>query len=232
MVRDIWYPHTKPADSAQSRLHGSHQLRLHLILQLTAIITVRHIPADILVKQKRVRNSERIGTIAPNTHIHIQTNIVIYVPKRNRRSCAIQIVHNFLRIEEINSLVLACTAAERKSLPHGFEGIHNTVTQITAEQAGLSGLVKNKLSGLRTELHNTALFHNNHTLALVHCHNGTIGNDIICSFIIAASAVLSPFSLCHQDIIGKGITVKVFPPLVCQKGTYRILCRSDQSHNL
>ena len=201
MAGDIRHTHPQTADFAQRRLHGRHQLGLHLVLDLAAAVGIRHVPAHVLIEQQRIRNPEGIGTVAADSHVHIQADIVIYVAERYGRSRAVQIVHDLFGIEKIHPLILGGSAPKAEALPKGLEGLFQVLSQVSVEQAGLRGIVVDKLPGLRAEFRNAALLYDHHALSLVDSDDGAVRDDIIHSLVAvtAAARALPPF--CHQNVI-------------------------------
>lgn len=71
------------ADFGKGGLEGGEQLRFQLAVQRGAGIVLRHVAADIGVKQQGVGDMVTVLAEAANAHIHVDTGSLVHHPEGN-----------------------------------------------------------------------------------------------------------------------------------------------------
>jgi hypothetical protein len=137
-------------------------------------------------------------------------------------------VHDLLDIEEVDSLILRCITTKGKTFSDIGKSILNALAKIAVEQAGFCRRIIYELTGIRTELYDSALIHNDHTLSFVNCYDGAVGDYVLHTLGIAVTSIGYPLlSFYYQYIVGKRITVEILSPLVSHHAADCIFCCSD-----
>ena len=218
------------ADFGKGGLEGGEQLRFQLAVQRGAGIVLRHVAADIGVKQQGVGDMVTVLAEAANAHIHVDTGSLVHHPEGNGTGGAVFIAGDLLGVDIIDALVLGGLAAEGKALADVLEHLSDALAQMAGENAGLRGGVIDKFAGLGADLRHLALIHNEHTLSVRHGNDRAGGDDVLIALIVAGTA-RDLFAALHRQRIGaQRLTVKIFLPLVRQHAAGGTGCRFDQSH--
>ena len=106
--------------------------------------------------------------MAANGDVHVEPDVAVHHTERNRIRRPVFIPHNFFRIEEIDALILGGISAEGKTLTDRLEGIEDSLSKASVENARLRRGVIEKFSRLGTKLRHLALIDDNHALSLVY----------------------------------------------------------------
>lgn len=227
--RRVADPHV--ADAGKGRLEGGQQLGFELAVDLAALITSLYIAADIGIEQQRVGDSVGILTKTANRDVDINARPLIHDAEGNRRGRAVLVADQFLGVEVVDPLILGGLAAKGETLADGLEHLADALAQVAGKNTGFRGHVVCILARLSAHVHHLALLHNEHTLAVRHRDDGTVGDDVIAAFCVAGTARGTFLSLYRQHIGGDCLTVEVFLPLVGQHAARTAQCRFNKSHN-
>ena len=224
--------HLQKGELCKSRLKGAYELGLELRVDLGALELVRNIRANVGVEQQRVCDTVGIHTVAAKVNVHIEVDALVAYAERNRVVRTKLVVHQFLGIEIVNSLILAGVTAERKTLADLLEGIQNSLAQAAVEDTRLAGGIINELTGLGADLNDLALLHDNHTLAVRNGNLRSVRNDIVRALGVGAAAAYHFLALLHQNIERHCLTIEEFLPLIRQHAAGRTNECTDKSHTL
>ena len=205
-------------------LQSGEQLALELTVDFGAVIVLCNVSAHVGVEKYRVAEVIAVFAEAADADIYVNSGSLVDDSERNRGGSAVFVPHKLLGVEIVNSLILCGVAAECETLADGLEGVKNTAAEVAREDGRLRGGVKNELAGYCAELHDLALFDDCHALAVRNGDDGALGDDIVLSLGVAASAAHSLLSFSHENVNGHGIAVKILSPLVCHYAAY---CAAD-----
>ena len=200
----------------KSRLQRADKLRFQLAVQFIAGVVLRDVAADFCIEQQGVRNAVGVHAGAADGHIHIQSDFGIHHAERDRVWRAEFVVDQLFGVEVIHPLILSGVAAKGKALAHRAEGLQDTVTQRSGEDAGFRGGVVCKLSRLGADLHDLALLHDHHALPVRHGDDAAVGNNIVIALGIGRAGTSALAALHHHSVLIHCLAIEVFLPLVGQ----------------
>ena len=147
---------------------------------------------------------EGIFTVTTQRSIQIQSDILIDHTERNGACSTKEIVHDLLNIKKVDSLILCRITSESKTLPDIGKCILNALTKISVEQAGLGGRIIYEFTCIGTELYNSALIHDDHTLSFVDRHDRAVGDNVLHTLGVTVTSIgYTLLSFYYQHIIGK-----------------------------
>ena len=183
------------------RLQCADELGFQLAVQLIAGIILRNISADARVEQQRVGDAVGIHTGAADRHIHIQSDLGIHHTEGDGVGGAKFIVDQLFGIEIIHPLVLSGIAAKGKPFAHSFKGLHDRFAQISVKYAGFGRHIVGILSRFGTDFYNLSLLHDHHALAVCHCNDAAVGDQVVTALCIgrAGAGALAAFD--HHDVL-------------------------------
>ena len=222
-------PHFR--DFGKSRLKGSQELSFHLPGNLVGFIVLRHIAADIGIKQQRVSQADTVLTETSDGDVQINTRSLIHHPEGDGAGGTVLVAGELLCVEIIDTLIFGCLASKGKALSNVQEHALNGFPQIAGENAGLRGHVVGILSRLSAHVHHFSLFHDEHALAVRHGDYRTVGDDVVITFAVAGASCDFLLSFDRQYIRGDGLAVEEFLPLVRQHAASRSQRGFNQSHS-
>ena len=219
-------------DLCECGLQGGEQLRLHLPRDLLGLKVLADVTADIGIEQHGVFQADTVLAEAADTDIQIDSRPLVHHPEGNGAGSAVLVAGELLGVEVVDPLILGGFAAEGKALADVLEHALDGFTQIAGKEAGFCGCIVGVLARLGTHIHNLALLHDEHTLAVCHRDDRAVGDDVVIPFGVAGAARDLLFSLDGQYIRRNGFAVEKFLPLVGQHAAGSSECSFDQSHSV
>ena len=201
---------------AESRLQSVDEFRFELVVDLLAGKLALHIAAKPCVEQQRIGDHIGIHAVAAHLHSAADTDALVYHFKYDRAGRTEFVVQNFFGVEIIYPLILAGVAAVSETLADGLKRILDAFAQTACKDRRLGGSVVCKFTGFGADLHDLALFHDDHALTVRHGNSGTVGDDVIVPFCVGGTPANTLFPLAHQYIVGQCFAVKEFLPLIGQ----------------
>ena len=202
-------------DLGKGGLQSGEQLGLQLAVQLISGVGGGHIAANVGVEQQGVGDPIAVLAKAADGDVDIQADVGVHHTEGNGRRRAVLVAGQLLGVEVIHSLVLGDLSAEGKAFADLLEHGLDTVAQVAGEDGRLGGGVIDILAGDGADVHDLALLHDQHALAVGHGDHRAAGDDIVAALVGGAAGRLF-LPLDRKDIVGKRFTVKIFLPLICQ----------------
>ena len=179
-------------DSGKSRLQRRKQLGTHLADQLFHGVIRRHIPADVRIEEQRICQPEAVFAKAADRDVHIQADILVHNPERNRRWRPILVSGDLFGIEIIDSLILRSFTAEGEALSDHLEDLGDALSEISRENGRLGGCVILVFPRLRTDIDDLALFNNQHALPVSDGNDRSAGDDVVNTVVPTAECGTFP----------------------------------------
>ena len=220
------------ADLGEGGLEGRQQLGLELAVQPVAGVVLADVAADVGVEQHGVGDAVAVLAEAADAHVDVDAGPLVHHAEGHGAGRAVLIADKLLGVEVVDALILGGLAAEGKAVGHGTEHVLQALAQTAAEQGRLRGHVVGILAGLGAHVHDLALVHDEHALAVRHRDDGAVGDDVVIAVTVAGASGGLFLSLYRQHVLGNGVTIKIFLPLVSQRTAGRAHRRSDKSHSL
>ena len=208
------------------------EFRFHLPRDLLCLEVLGDVAADVFVKQHGVCQTDTVLAETADADVHIDSRPLVHHPEGNGAGGTVLVAGELLGIEVVDPLVLGGFAAEGKALADVLEHALDGFTQIAGKEAGFCGCIVGVLARLGTHIHNLALLHDEHTLAVCHRDDRAVGDDVVISLGVAGAARDLLFSLDGQYIRREGFTVEKFLPLVSHYAAGSSECSFDQSHSV
>ena len=228
--------HAHLGDTRKRRLQSREQLALHLRIEAIAREGLLDVTADVLVEDERI--GDPIGVLAVHAHlgVHVEAEVRVDDTERNRRSRAVFVPVDFLRVEVVDTLVLARVATERKALADTLKRRLDALAKRAVEDRRLSRAVIGELAGLGAHVDDLAGFDDDHALAIVHGNNRAIGDDVALALRVRAAALVgcTLLALRRQRVFVEHVRVAVeeLAPRISKHATCRTGNRLDQTHLL
>ena len=219
-------------DLGEGGLEGGQQLRFQLAVQPVAGVSLAHVAAHVGVEQHGVADAVAVLAEAADAHIDVDTGALIHHPERDGGRRAVLVADQFLGVEIIDALILGRFAAEGEAVGHVVEHVLDAVAQVAHEQGRLGGLVIGVLAGGGAHVHDLALIHDEHTLAVRHRDDRTVGDDVLVALGVAGALGGLFLTLYRQYVFGNGLAVEVFLPLIRHHAADAAQCRFNKSHSL
>ena len=220
------------ADLGEGGLKGGQQLRFQLAVQPVAGVVLTDVAADIGVEQHGVADTVAVLAEAADAHIDVDTGALIHHPERDGGRCAVFVADQLLGVEIIDALILGRFAAEGEAVGHVVEYVFDAFAQVAHEQGGLGGLVVGVLAGGGAHVHDLALIHDEHTLAVGHRDDRAVGDDVLVTLGVAGALGGLLLTLYRQYVFRNGLAVEVFLPLIRHHAAEAAQCRFNKSHSL
>ena len=174
----------KVGELSKSGLKRADELCLELIVYLFAGIILLDIAADIGIEEHGVVYLIGIYARAADCDIDIKAYLRIDDTERNRVRSAELVVHQFLGVEIIDTLILSGISAVGETLTDGLECLFNAVAERARENRGLRGGIICKLAGLRAELDYLALLDYHHALSVRNGYTRAVCDDVVAALCV------------------------------------------------
>ena len=184
MYDDLIGAKLKVGELSKSGLKRADELCLELIVYLFAGIILLDIAADIGIEEHGVVYLIGIYARAADCDIDIKAYLRIDDTERNRVRSAELVVHQFLGVEIIDTLILSGIAAVGETLTDGLECLFNAVAERARENRGLRGGIICKLAGLRAELDYLALLDYHHALSVRNGYTRAVCDDVVAALCV------------------------------------------------
>ena len=98
-----------------------------------------------------------------------------------------------------------------------LEALHDTLPKTSGKHAGLRGCVIGISPGLRADINDRALIHDDHTLAFIDHDRGTVCDDIVTAALVQeARFAVVMLALAYKDVILHFRAVKIIFPLISE----------------
>ena len=219
-------------DLGEGRLQGADELGFELGVDLASGIVALDVAADVGIEQQRIGDAVGVHAAAADRHVQIQVDLMVHHTEGDGRGGAELVVHDLLGVEVVDALILAGVAAEGEALADELEGFLQAVAKLAGEDAGLGGGIIGKLAGLGADLHDFALLHDDHALAVGHCDEGAVGDDIVVALGVARAGGDPLLPLDHEGICIDGVTIEEFLPLIGQNAAHGADSCLNESHSI
>ena len=154
-------------DLRERGLQSCQELGAQLVLDLGPSVLIVHVRGDVLVEQDRVGQAIGILAEAADRDVDVETDVPVDDAVRNRAGRAVFVPDDILCVEIIDALVLGSHAAVGETGLELVEGREHALSEAAAEDAGFRRSVIRVGARLRAQVHDRALVHDDHALALV-----------------------------------------------------------------
>ena len=211
-------------------LEGGQQLRLHLPRYLLGSEILADVAADVGVEQHGVFQPDAVFTEAADADVYVDARALVHHPEGDGAGRAVLVAGQLLGVEIVDALVLWRLAAEGEALADVLKHALDGFAQVTGKEARLRGRVVGVFARLGAHIHDPALLHDKHALAVCHSDDGAVGDDVVIALGVAGAARDLLLSLQRQNFRGYGLAVEEFLPLI---GQYASGCPKrgfDKSH--
>ena len=151
---------------------------------------------------------------------------MIHNTEGDRGGGAILVAHDFLGVEVVNPLIPAYITAEGEAAAKSLEGILDALSQGAGEDGGFCRSVVGKHAGFGAEFCDPTVIDDDHSLTVGNGNGRTVGDDIFRTLGVGGTSAGAFLGFGHQNVLGKGITIKILFPLVsqhtagCTKGSF------------
>ena len=224
---------TLGTQAGKGGLQLGQELAAHLALQIRAAEheILLHVAADTDIELHGVGQKEAVLAEAADADVDVQRSTLIHHAERHGVGGAILVADDLLDIEEVDALILGGLAAEGKALADGAEYALDALAQIAGKQRGLGGHIVGVLAGNGAHIHDLALLHDDHALAVIDRDDRTVGDDVVASLGVRGTAGNTLLALAHQNLGRQRFAIEVFFPLVGKHTAGSTQCSFDQTHN-
>ena len=216
-------------DFREGGLERGEELAFQLAVQLVPGIGLRHVAADVGVKEHGVGDFIAVLPEAADGDVQVDACPLVHHPEGHGAGGAVLVAGNLLGVEVVDPLVLGDLAAKSDAGADVGKDLFDALAQTPGEEGGLCGGVVDEVSRLRAQFHHLALFHNHHALPIRHGDDGAGGDDVVISLVggAAAGALLPPD---RQGVGGQGLTIEKLLILVGQFAGDGVDGGANQSH--
>ena len=202
-------------DLAERGLKSCQELRAKLVLDAVPGVIGIDIAADILVEQDRIADPVSIFAEAADRDVYIEADILVDNTERNRIGRAVLIADDVLGIEIVDPLIMRRYAAVGKTCLELLKARRKTRAEAAGEHAGLCGGVIGVGAGLRADIHDRALIHNDHALALVYNDRRAVRDDILAAASVKKAGFTGVMlALPYKNVRVHLRAVKILFPLI------------------
>ena len=187
------------------------------------------------VEQDGVCNPVAVFAKAADAHRQVQVRRIVDGAERNFARRTVLVAKDFLRVEEIDALVLTGIAAKGEPSAHLPEdGDDAVLVQAVGKEGRFRRLVIGILARFGTYIHDLAVFHDHHALAVIDDDDGAVGNDVVLGRRVGATSLArGPFpAFRHQDIGRHAFTIDELFPLIAQYAAGCTQCCFNQTHGI
>ena len=206
---------------AECGLKRAYELCLELGVNLIAGEAVGYVRADVGIEKKGIGDLVGINAGAAERNVQIEGELRVHNAEGDRIRRAELVVHNLLKVEVVNALILAGIAAEGPSLADGLEQIEDALTELAVEDAGLGGGVVNEFTGLRANLDYLALLDDKHTLTVRNGDYRAVGDDVVVALGVGRTTGNALLALDHKHAPVQSVAIEKLFPLIGKSASNR-----------
>ena len=167
---------------------------------------------------------------AADADVDVDAGALIHHAKRHGARRTVLVAGQLLGVEVVDALILRGLAAEGEALADVAEHLTDALTEVPGEDRRLGRCVIRVLARLGADLHDLALFDDEHALPVGDGDARAGGDDVLVAVRVARAAGGFFLSLHGQHVCRQGLTEEKFLPLVGQNAAGSARGSFDQSH--